>query len=131
MKRFLTAIGVLFLVPAIWSSAACAGETQYRFDPVTQKSRALVFKNTWAGYKIFSQNCKSCHTRTNDQGAPFLHTESKSMQAWNRVFLEKYPDCAEQGQWEVLSEQQMVQLNDYLYEKARDTYNPYDAKSCG
>ena len=131
MKRFTTALVTLSVLAVAGFSSAMAGETAYRFDPVTQKSRALVFKNTWAGYKIFRNNCKSCHSLTNDKNAPFLHTESKVMRAWNRVFLEKSPACVKPGQWDVLSKEQMVQLNDYLYEKARDTYNPNDAKSCG
>lgn len=131
MKKVVTVIGFVFLLASFWSVPASAGETKYRFDQINQKSRALVFKNLWAGYKTFQNNCKTCHSRTNDQNAPFLHTESKNMRAWNRVFLEKYPTCAEQGLWSALSQEQLVQLNDYLYANARNTYNPYDANSCG
>ena len=104
---FIGMIAIGLLVVA--SSPAPAGETAYRFDPVTQKSRALVFKNTWAGYTVFKKNCKTCHFTDNGQGASFLHTESKNMRGWKRVFLTKYPVCAQQGSWNELPQDELLQ----------------------
>jgi mono/diheme cytochrome c family protein len=105
-----------------------------RLDEASQICRILTFQNSgWAseGSRIFAQSCKSCHTRDNDKGASFLHSESKTMKAWNRVFLEKYPQCAKDGQWANLSQEDLMKLNDYLFRNAANTYNPNDAADCG
>ncbi len=133
MKKIIPVVLVTVLV-ALGGNATAADEKMgggFRFDPVSQTSRALVFKNVAAGYKIFVNPCKTCHHRVNSAGAPFLHTESKNMRGWNRVFLEKYPKCAGDGSWSKLSQEDLMVLNDYLYSKASDTYDPYNAKSCG
>ena len=116
------------LLVAICAAPASAGETQYRFDPVSQKSRALIFTNTFPGYRVFAEECKNCHFTGNDKGAPFLHTESKSARAWNRVFLTRYPECAQKGYWDDIPTEKMLKLHDFLYSEARDHYNPYSAK---
>ena len=122
---------VLVLLLGLRVPPAYAGETVYRFDPVSQKSRALTFPRTWAGFKIFTGFCKDCHFTGNDKGATFLHTESKSTRAWKRVFLTKYPKCAQDGTWDKLEQEDLLVLHDYLYSEARDTYNPYSTKgSC-
>lgn len=131
MKKIIPALLSAALFVALSGANALAGETSYRFDPVAQTSRALVFKNLWAGYKTFENSCKTCHYRGNNKGATFLHTESKSMRAWNRVFYERYPQCAKNGYWDKLSQEEIISLNDYLYSKAANTYNPNNAKSCG
>jgi hypothetical protein len=105
-----------------------------RLDEASQVCRILTFQNSgWVseGSRIFVESCKSCHTRDNDQGATFLHSESKTMKAWNRVFLEKYPQCAKDGQWANLSQEDLLKLNDYLFRNAANTYNPNDAADCG
>jgi len=102
-----------------------AGETLYRFDPVTQTSRPIVFPQTYEGYLTFHNFCKSCHSKDNSVGAPFLHTESKTRRGWNRVFLTHYPQCAKDGTWDKLSEDDLLKLHDYLFSEAKDTYNPY------
>lgn len=131
MKKAVTGILVVALLAGLQIGTAAAGETAYRFDPITQKSRALTFPRTWAGYKVFTESCKSCHFTGNDKGASFLHTESKNIRGWKRVFLTKYPKCAEEGRWAKLSQEDLLVLHDYLHVKARDTYDPYDAKTCG
>ncbi len=127
MKKFVESMWAVVLIAGMSVVVAEAGQNSpnYRFDPVTQKSRELVFKNTWAGYKTFRNVCKSCHFRGNDKGAPFLYTESKSMKGWTRVFVEKYPKCARDGSWKGLSENELLQLNDYLFTNARDANNPF------
>ena len=108
-----------------------AGETTYRFDLVTQTSRAMEFKNLWAGYKLFQGNCKSCHFRGNEKGAKFLDAESRTMRGWNSVFYKKNAQCAKDGSWANLSPEDLLAVNDYLYSKAYDTWDPRSNKSCG
>ncbi len=131
-------ITVIFVMSALLSLlsqglifAEDGGETAYRFDPATQSSRALEFKNLWAGYKLFKSNCKGCHFRGNDKGARFLDTDSRTMRAWNSVFYKKNVYCAKEGFWAKLSTEELQTVNDYLYSKAYDTWDPNTAKSCG
>lgn len=105
-----------------------------RLDEATQVCRILTFQNSgWVseGSKIFAASCKGCHNRENDQGAPFLYSESKTMKGWNRVFFEQYPQCAKEGYWAGLSKDDLVKLNDYLFRNAANTYDPNDADDCG
>jgi len=108
-----------------------AGETTYRFDLVTQSSRAMEFKNLWAGYKLFQGNCKSCHFRGNEKGAKFLDTDSRTMRGWNTLFYKKNVQCAKDGSWDNLSPEELLVINDYLFSKAYDTWDPRSNKSCG
>lgn len=107
------------------------GETAYRFDPSTQTSRALEQKNTWAGYKLYQANCKSCHSAGNSRGARFLDAEARTMQGWNKVFFKKNVRCARDGAWAGLSGDELLLINDYLYSKAYDAWDPRSNKSCG
>lgn len=105
-----------------------------RFDERTQSCRILDFYNSgWAseGSRIFQSACKSCHYQGNDQGAPFLYSESKSMKGWNRVFTERYPKCAKSGAWAKLSEDDLQKLNDFLFRNAAGTYDANTAADCG
>lgn len=131
MKKFFPALVSTALIILVGGSIAGASDTSYRFDPLTQTSRELLYKNITTGFEVFRDSCKSCHFRGNGRGASFLHTESKSMRAWNRVFYERYPECAKNGSWDKLDREDLAALNDYLYSKAADTYDPYNAKSCG
>lgn len=131
MKRIAATLMAGALIALLPPLSASAGETVYRFDPATQTSRAMVFKNLWAGYNTFRNSCKSCHYRGNDKGAKFLYEDSRTMRGWNKVFYKKNVKCAKAGDWDSLSQEELVALNDYLYSKAYDTWNPNDAKSCG
>lgn len=72
------------------------------------------------GGKTFKANCKSCHNRQNDKGAPFLWSESKSQDGWNQVFATRYPKCAQDGSWKGISEEQLRMVNDYLWSYANN-----------
>lgn len=116
---------------AVTSAHASPGK---RFDERTQSCRILDFYNSgWSskGSRIFKESCQSCHAQGNNQGAPFLHSESKSMKAWNRVFFERYPKCAKSGAWAKLSEDDLQKLNDFLYRNAANTYDANSAADCG
>ncbi len=67
------------------------------------------------GGKAFKQVCKSCHSRNNDQQAPFLWEESKTSKGWNRIFATMRVKCAKDGSWKKLSGDQLLMVNDYLY----------------
>ena len=125
MKRFgpwMVALVMLLVTPAL---PVAAGEAKYRFDPVTQSSRIVEFPATYEGFLVFNQLCKSCHTRDNGKGAPFIHQETYNRRAWNRIFLTRYPRCAQDGSWAKASQEDLLKLHDYLYTEARDSYNPY------
>lgn len=105
-----------------------------RLDEATQTCRLLNFHNAgWKseGAKIFKSSCKNCHYRDNDKGATFLHTGSKTMKGWNRVFFTKFPECAKSGEWDHLSQEQLLALNDFLFMNASNTYDPNSARDCG
>jgi cytochrome c2 len=105
-----------------------------RLDERTQTCRILDFYNSgWVseGSKIFKSSCQSCHFQGNEQAAPFLHSESKTMKGWNRVFFEKYPKCAKSGAWAKLSEDELQKLNDFLFRNAASTYDANTATDCG
>jgi cytochrome c len=107
------------------------GETRYRFDPATQTSRALEFKNTYDGYRLYKSNCKSCHFRGNERGARYMNEDSRTMKGWNTLFFKKNVRCARDGSWAKLSPEELMDINDYLYSTAYDTWDPRSNKSCG
>ena len=132
MKRtaFVLMVMVIFLVAGVSQGQA---SPKKRFDQTTQTCRIFDKDSLWwgEGAKIFKKSCKSCHFRGNDEGAPFLYSESKSPRAWNRVFFKKYPACAKDGSWGNLALNDQLLLNDYLYRNGADTYDPNDADDCG
>jgi hypothetical protein len=128
MKKGLTG---LIICIALFSAVAAWASSTKRFDPGTLQLRTFDQVSLWEGRQIFQDSCKNCHFRGNDKNAPFLHTESKSMKAWNRVFYKKYPKCAKNGEWDNLDQEQLLLLNDYLYRYAADSYDPNDAADCG
>ena len=116
---FALMVSLLFILPG--NSMSTPKE---RFDEVTQTCRSLDFYNSgWVreGSRIFSDSCKSCHYRGNEQGAPFLHSESKTMKGWNRVFVSRYPTCAGSGAWDTLTTNDLLKVNDYLFRNAANT----------
>lgn len=132
MKRLMVSAVVLFAGFAIGTATGHAGQLK-RLDQTTQTCRILGADSMWwgKGAKIFQNNCKTCHVRDNDKGAPFLHSESKSPEAWNRVFYKKYPACSKDGSWGNLALNDQLLLNDYLYRNGANTYDPNNAASCG
>ena len=124
-----TALLVVFCLPVTGQATP-----KKRLDEATQTCRILDFYNSgWVsdGNKIFTESCKNCHYRDNDKGATFLHSESKTMTGWNRVFYQKYPQCAKDGSWAKLSAEDLMKLNDFLFRNAANTYDPVDAEDCG
>ncbi len=121
---------VLIFGNASFSFAA----TPKRLDMGTGMCRELNFNNSgWVseGHDIFKNNCKSCHRRGNDKGAPFLETESTTAEGWNRFFYRRQAKCAKDGSWTSLTKEQILKLNDYLYWNAYGTYDANTAERCG
>ena len=109
-----------------------------RYDKTTNTCRILTSdKLNWdsdhwgKGAQKFKEVCKSCHHRNNDKGAKFLYMESFSSKGWNKVFAKKRKKCARDGSWDVLTQDELLVINDYLYRNANDTYDPNDADTCG
>ncbi len=121
----LSALGIaIFVIP--FNAEA---RPDKRLDPGTKTCRVFTFEGNWTGYKTFRRSCKSCHYRNNDKGAPFLYTESRTSEGWNRVFEKKYPACAKDGSWGDLTLEKQLLLNDYLYANG---FGSYDANTdCG
>ena len=131
MKRFFV-LGLATLMSLVWMSQVSASPTK-RYDQATKTCRAFTQDSFWwgSGAQTFRSTCKPCHTRDNAEGGSFLHVESKTSRAWNRVFFEKYPECAKNGSWDSLSMDDLMNLNDYLYRFGAFTYDPNDANDCG
>lgn len=118
---------------------SCLGVTQavasptQRYDEGTKTCRTFDQDSFWwgSGAQTFRSTCKPCHSRDNDAGGRFLHSESKTSRAWDRVFAERYPQCAKDGSWDSLSMEQLLKLNDYLYRFGAFTYDANDANDCG
>lgn len=124
MKKTVFVVSMIVLMLSLGVSIIHARPDQ-RYDVGTRTTRDLLLSNRRAGYTVFRKFCKSCHYRGNEK-ALFLHTESKTMRGWNRVFYKKYPECATQGFWNTLTAEDLLNLNDYLYYNALDAYDPND-----
>ena len=131
MKQGVIALIVLLLVGGAAIQANARPET--RFDETTNTCRIIGdgplewASSSWGqGGETFRNLCQSCHTRDNDKGAPFLWVESKTSNAWNRVFTQKYPQCAKDGSWDSLSMDEQLMLNDYLFRWAKGSQDIND-----
>ena len=135
-KNILIVVGVLVAVGMM--ASVLQARPKKRLDERTQMCRLLTEgrldweSEPWGrGGQKFQEVCKSCHTRDNDKGAPFLYAESKGSKGWNTVFAKRRVSCAKDGSWGVLSEEDIQFVNDYLFRNGAWTYDPYDADSCG
>ncbi|MBW1750843.1 MAG: hypothetical protein JRJ37_09145 [Deltaproteobacteria bacterium] len=136
--RKTTVILLTGLLTLAWTMQTLHARPGKRYDQSTQMCRLIdQGKLDWqsepwgTGGIKFREVCKSCHTRNNDKGAPFLYMESFSPEGWNQVFAKRRKKCARDGSWDVLSKEELLLVNDYLYRNANDTYDPNDADSCG
>jgi len=82
------------------------------------------------GAQKFREVCQGCHYKGNDKGASFLYAQSKMSKGWNRVFAKRRVLCARNGSWDVLTEDDIQVINDYLYRNAAWTYDPNSSDSC-
>ena len=129
--------GIAVMISMVFASVLHARPTE-RFDERTQMCRILDEgflgweSEPWGlGNKKFKEVCKDCHSRDNDKDAPFLHAKSYVPSGWNRVFAKRRVQCAKDGSWDGLTEEEIQVINDFLYRNAAWTYNPYGKESCG
>ena len=132
MKKY----GIIMMACLLATVAAfqASARPTKRFDKTTQSCRmfgdgqAEWDTRKWGkGGKLFKEACKSCHTRTNTVGAPYLWEETKTSKGLNRVFYRKYPQCAKNGAWADISLEQQLLLNDYLYRWSKDAMDITDS----
>lgn len=136
MKKFV-AFWATLTVAAMLATVIQARPTK-RLDERTQMCRFLDQgqldweSEPWGrGGQKFREVCKSCHFQGNDKGASFLHAQSKMSQGWNRVFAKRRVQCAKDGSWDGLTEDDIQFINDFLYRNAAWTSDPNNADSCG
>ena len=129
MRRSMMAVTGGFLI--ILVAAAVSARPAKRLDPATQTCRLFTPAAIEEGARLFRSLCKGCHSRDNEVGAPFLHSESKISRAWNRVFAQRYPACAKDGSWATLTDEQLRRVNDFLYMNSADSYDPNSGSDCG
>ena len=120
MKQLL--IGFICIFTLTTTVISTSATPKKRFDEGTGTCRVLNSNPLeweslpWGiGGKGFKQVCKSCHTHDNTVGATYLWEESKTSKGWNRVFVSKRAECAQDGSWSKLSSDELLMVNDYLY----------------
>ena len=138
MSRKILVFGTVLIMVSVWMASALQARPSKRFDEKTQMCRVIDEgqlawdSEPWGlGNQKFQEVCKSCHSRDNDKSAPFLHAKSFVSNGWNRVFAKRRVQCAKDGSWDGLSEEELQVMNDFLFRNAAWTYNPYGAESCG
>ena len=121
-----------------WLIAPAWSRPVKRYDQTTKMCRILDRgqldwdSEPWGlGGQKFRQVCKSCHNRQPGHKARFLWVESFMPKGWNRIFAKKRVKCARDGSWDVLSRQDLLLINDYLYRNGDWTYDPNNADTCG
>lgn len=127
---------VALLAGVVWVGSLEARPSK-RFDERTQMCRLIgEGRMSWEteawglGGKKFQEVCKSCHSKENSKGAPFIHAQSYTSKGWNTIFANRRMGCARDGSWGALSEDEIQFINDYLYRNAAWTFNPNSSDSC-
>lgn len=135
MKKTMIA-AVALLAGVAWMTSVEARPNK-RFDDRTQMCRIIGEgrlnweSEPWGmGGKKFQEVCKGCHAKGNDKGAPALHTQTYTSKGWNIIFANRRVQCAKNGSWGVLSEDEIQFINDYLYRNAAWTFDPNASDSC-
>ena len=125
---------VLLVMLFIGFTVHANARPQSRFDESTGTLRRIGDgpleweSSAWGqGGKTFKSLCQSCHQVGNDKGASVLWRESKSSKGWNRVFAQRYPQCAKDGSWDSMTLDQQLMVNDHLYRFARNTLDTTDS----
>jgi len=131
MKKYAL-LAAIFLAVSILSIEIQARPYK-RYDESTQTCRIIGEgpleweSRPWGeGGRLFKQVCQKCHSHNSTSGAPFLWVESKTSKGWNRVFAKKYPKCAQDGSWDVLTREQRLRVNDYLFRWAANSQDITD-----
>lgn len=79
--------------------------------------------NPRKGKYLFKKNCKSCHTDGAEGGS--VTPLAKTMAQWDKFFTDKkHPNES----WEAFSEQDLLDINQFLFDHAVDSDQP---ETCG
>lgn len=89
----------------------------------TTTALAVDGGNPRKGKHLYKKSCKTCHSAGDEAGE--LTPMSKTMKQWDRVFEKKKHD---QDAWKDLSEQDLKDINQFLYDFAADSPQP---ATCG
>lgn len=123
-------VASLIIIGVVFAFSTINAEESSYFTPGPHSNRTIEYKNLRAGYLLFKNNCKSCHTQNNDKNAPFLCANSKTMDGWNRFFARENKIAEKQGCLKDLSKAEIMDLNDYLYTYASDGSKPDAELGC-
>lgn len=132
MKHF--AIWVVCIFTLAVTAFSVLATPAKRFDAGTQTCRVLSEgtleweTRAWGeGGKTFKQFCKNCHSRDNKHGGSFIWEESKTSKGWNNFFTRKNAQCAKDGEWDKLTQDQLLLVNDYLYRWSSTSLDRFDS----
>ena len=92
---------------------------------VAATALAVEGGNPKKGKYLFKKNCKTCHVKGAEGGE--LTPLSKTMRQWDRFFKRKGADCIKHAGGD-LSEQDMLDIHQFLYDHASDSAQP---ETCG
>jgi len=79
--------------------------------------------NPRKGKHLFKKTCKTCHSSGDEGGEVTPMTKTQAQ--WDRLFDKKKHD---QGAWKDLSEQDLKDIQQFLYDHAADSPQP---QTCG
>lgn len=85
--------------------------------------QAVEDGNPRKGKYLFKKSCKSCHTEAAEGGK--ITPLSKTMSQWDRFFKKQKHNPAP---WKDLSEQDLLDINQFLFDHAVDSDQP---ETCG
>lgn len=137
MRSLVVVATVVFCILGYLVQVSEARPTK-RYDERTKMCRLIADgrldweSEPWGTGGIkFREVCKSCHSKNNKKGTPFIHAESYTSEGWNSIFAKRRKKCARDGAWDILTAEELQLVNDYLYRNGDWTYDPNDADSCG
>src|SRR5210317_760937 len=82
----------------------------------TSSAMAVEGGNGRKGKYLFKKSCKSCHTEGAEGGV--VTPLNKTMSQWDRFFKKSKHDA---GSWESFSEQDLLDINQFLFDHAVDS----------
>lgn len=91
---------------------------------VASVAMAVEGGNPKKGKFLYKKSCKTCHSEGGEGGK--LTPLSKTMRQWDRVFTKGHAGGADK--WEGLSEQDLLDINQFLFDHAADSDQP---QTCG
>jgi hypothetical protein len=104
-------------------SVALALETDK--DKGTTKQKQKIKGNENKGKYLYRKECRPCHKRNSEIGAPELSPNSKTKAQWKEQFIkENYVELECAKEWKKRSEEELNDILTFLYKHAKDSNNP-------